>query len=1105
MASPSTNRTGFSLLIAALLVCIAAPGDSQAQYFRFGKNKVQYQDLEWSYIQSTHFDIFYYNDAYDLAVFTARAAEDAYLQISSLFRYRLSERIPLIVYKSHNDFVVTNAVDLPIYSEGIGGVTELFKNRVAIPFMGDLRDYRRVLHHELVHAVLNDMFYGGSIQSILQNNLRLRIPLWFNEGLAEYSALGWDTNSDMYVRDAILTDDLPPIQYLSGYYAYRGGQSVWDFVATQYGKDKINEILQRLRMSRSIEESFKHSTGLSLDELSERWHQSLREVHYPELAARENLDQAARILISREDGHMNTSPALSPRGDLLAFVSTRGSFFDVYLASVSEGTVLKKLINGQDNSDFESLRILTPGLSWSPDGRQIAIAVKSKHTEAIAVVDVASGEVQHYRTPDVDQIFSVAWNPRGHQIAFSGTQNGRSDIYLLDIGTSNLVRLTDDPYSDHEPAWRPDGRTIVFHSDRGDQVHTSAGRYSNAFDHDFSRYDLYMIDVDANDPEASGGIQRLTRGDRWDNLSARFGSDPNLLLFVSDRNGIYNLYEKHLLTGAERPLTDVVRGVMQVALSGDGNRAAIVSLRKGVPSIYILNDPFNRTLENDALAPNVWAQRVHYDSTHQAPALAVSSASVRQNNPFVRSAQEDGNLMRWNDRLAQRREIEQILAESDPNRTESGSAIDHQTTDSTAYGSVRVDFRTYVFDEPHEETTRNTEDRFEIHDPFNPPDNLNEDGSFREKKYRLRFSPDIVYGTAGYDVLYGVQGVTQMLFSDMLGDHQIFVATNLLIDLRNSDYVITYAYLPRRIDWSISSYHISRLLPDFNRFTYYRYRQYGTSIAASYPLDKFRRIDAEAYVLGVSQTDIGEPERPTATRLMLYPSLSYTLDFTSPGRVAPVGGRRLAFNISGSPVSFRGGTSEFLTFLGDARFYTSFGGGSYSFAFRLSGGTSIGPGQQLFFSSGTQNWINRRFDDENGFPIDEVSDFIFARPVLPMRGYDINARNGSNFALANIEFRYPIVAALLPGPLPFLPLYNLHGTAFVDAGGIWGGRGDDARFRLLSTGEDGNKRLDDAMIGIGLGIRTILLGFPIRVDYAWPHDGQSFGSRRLYLSVGLDF
>jgi hypothetical protein len=271
-------RRASILFLGLFLAVLAAAPAAEAQYFRFGKNKVHYQEREWFFIQSEHFTVYFYEGGQYLADFTAREAERAYAQISRLFQYRIARPIPLIAYLSHGDFAVTNAVDLPTYSEGIGGVTELFKNRIAIPFTGDYQQYRSTVHHEIVHAVINDIYYGGSLQAVIQNNIQTQIPTWFNEGLAEYAAQGWDTESDMYVREAILNDHLAPIDYLSGYYAYRGGQGVWDYIAEQYGPEKIGEILQRLRLSRSVEGAFQRSTGLSVDELSERWHQSLREI-----------------------------------------------------------------------------------------------------------------------------------------------------------------------------------------------------------------------------------------------------------------------------------------------------------------------------------------------------------------------------------------------------------------------------------------------------------------------------------------------------------------------------------------------------------------------------------------------------------------------------------------------------------------------------------------------------------------------------------------------------------------------------------------------------------------------------------------------------------
>src|SRR5688500_11285878 len=163
----------------------------------FGKNKVQYKDFDWKYIQSPHFNIYYYQGGRDLAEFAAEQSEIALTSIERTMRYDITNRISILIYNSHNDFQQTNAVSsyLP---EGVGGVTELFKNRVIMPFEGSYELFRHVLHHELVHAVVNDMFTGGSYQALLTGG-GMQIPSWMNEGLAEYESLkGLDIETDMF-------------------------------------------------------------------------------------------------------------------------------------------------------------------------------------------------------------------------------------------------------------------------------------------------------------------------------------------------------------------------------------------------------------------------------------------------------------------------------------------------------------------------------------------------------------------------------------------------------------------------------------------------------------------------------------------------------------------------------------------------------------------------------------------------------------------------------------------------------------------------------------------------------------------------------------------
>jgi Tol biopolymer transport system component len=1083
------------LLVAMTGVALSAAPSVHAQYFRYGKNKVQYENRSWFYLRTEHFDIYYYEGGHELATFAAHAAEGAYEEVADLFSYEPSGPIPLLVYTSHNAFAVTNAVELPTYSDGIGGVTELFKNRVAVPFTGDYRDFRHVIHHELVHAVINDIYYGGSIRSIIANNIQTRIPLWFNEGLAEYSAAaGWDTDSDMYVREAVLEDNLQEIDQLGGFFAYRGGQGVWDYIAEQYGQEKIAEILQRLRLTRSVDRSFRKAIGLDVSELSQKWHRALKEIYFPEVAAREDLNETGRALITRKHGFYNTSPAMSPQGDRVAFITTRSGLFDVYVANTTDGEVHRRLIQGQISTAFESFRVLSPSLAWSPDGTTLAIAVKHGESDAVALVDVETGRVRHIRVEGAEQVFSVAWHPEGKKLAVSASTGPQSDIYAVDTAGERTVNLTNDLFSDHDPAWSPDGKFIVFQSDRGERtlLGLDAERGVRMLDHDYSQRSLYRL------VPGRGYVERLTNSGRWADSRPQFGQDEERFVFLSDRNGITNVYEKDLTTGLETPVTDVTVGLMQMSVSANGQRAALVSLHEGTPSIFMLRTPFGRTPSSEPiLRPNIWAQRVVPDGELQSPALTLAGSSQKRGNPFMRAAMHIPRPLALP-------ALAGLGGDEEPVRQVPPPAV---STDSLL-GDLRVDFRNYSFSPSFAEAAKDfVATRSGAPEQLSVRAVVDEHGEYAPRRYKLNFSPDIVHGAAGYDALYGVQGVTQMLFSDMLGNHRIVVATNLLIDLRNSDYILSYEYLPRRIDWITSGFHVSRLLADFGgeRPSYYRYRQYGLSVSASYPLSKFERVDGEVSLVGVNQTDITDALRPSEGRTLLIPRVTFTRDVTTPGYLYPIDGSRVAVSLSGSPFGLSGESVRFASVLADYRSYSSIFRGSYVFALRASAAASVGPQRQLFYTSGVLNWINRSFDDLNGLPIEDASDFILATPIVPLRGFDINARNGSYFGLVNAEFRFPLIAAMLPGPVPFLPLYNIQGQVFADAGVIWGGRGEEAGLSLTRLAENGETVFDDLLTSAGFGLRTIFLGYPVRFDFAWPFDGNRFGERRTYISLGLDF
>ena len=98
--------------------------------------------------------------------------------------------------------------------EGVGGFFEHRKGRVVIPYMGDLSAFRNVLTHELAHVfTFSKMMTPVRLKLI---NKPPTIPHWFSEGLAEWWSVGWDTRSEMVIRDRLVNGTLVPLTEVGG-------------------------------------------------------------------------------------------------------------------------------------------------------------------------------------------------------------------------------------------------------------------------------------------------------------------------------------------------------------------------------------------------------------------------------------------------------------------------------------------------------------------------------------------------------------------------------------------------------------------------------------------------------------------------------------------------------------------------------------------------------------------------------------------------------------------------------------------------------------------------------------------------------------------------
>jgi Tol biopolymer transport system component len=585
------------LLTSALLLFAA---DASA----FGKNKIVYDEFDWKIYSSTHFDVYYYEEARDSLQKVVNLAESAYDEISRKFDYQIENRIPLIYYATHSAFQQTNVI-LMFIPEGVGAFAEPVKKRMVLPI--DLPDEKlyALIKHELVHIFEYEIIFQGK----LGREIRVRPPLWLMEGLASFMAEDEDTTDLMVLRDAVVNDIVPSVgQDVGGFFAYRFGNAVFEFMTDRWGLEGLREFIYEYRNSigGSIERPLRRTFDLTLEEFDTQFRGWLRRQYLPALIAKgEPMEYGSPFRVS-ERRSQEMSPVPAPSGDLMAAFTTYKEDVDIALFNVPKRRIFRNISAGY-TTDYEHVvaQFLTTGpvmgrdVTFSPDGDRVAFFAKKERGRHLIIVNALSGKIEKSVRMDVEQQLNPAFSPDGRRVAFHGFRGNRADIYLYDNETETIVNLTDDEFFNAAPAFSPDGQWLVYAS--------VVDGYSKLF-----RLDL-------SNPERR---VQITRGE-WNDRDPWYSPDGKRIFFASDRptartlavleSGVldqatermredlktpppdeskfasYNIYSIHLENGQITQFTDVIGGSFTpVVFIGPEGKETLVfaSYYKGNWSLY---------------------------------------------------------------------------------------------------------------------------------------------------------------------------------------------------------------------------------------------------------------------------------------------------------------------------------------------------------------------------------------------------------------------------------------------------------------------------------------------------------------------------------------
>ena len=157
----------------------------------------------------------------------------------------------------------------------------------------------------------------------------------------------------------------------------------------------------------------------------------------------------------------------SPDGARIAFVSSRGGERELYLIN-SDGTGLAQITSSSSNPQLSG---------WSPDGQWLAFIVPEDDEEP-GIITLTPDGVNLIRLTTTRD-FEAQWSPNGKKIAFTSapetsstgdqgmsTGDGDLEIFVMDADGFNRIRLTNNDATDSQISWSPDGKKLVFVSDR---------------------------------------------------------------------------------------------------------------------------------------------------------------------------------------------------------------------------------------------------------------------------------------------------------------------------------------------------------------------------------------------------------------------------------------------------------------------------------------------------------------------------------------------------------------------------------------------------------------------------------------------------------------
>lgn len=1065
----------FSIGLIALLVGLSFGVVAQINQETFGKSRVQNRQFDWKFYASDNFELHFYAGGERTARLAIEFLEDEFSRITDIIGYPPINKTRILLYNNFSDMQQSNI--------GINGTEfdltgELISNSsyVEIAYTGESESFRKALSYQITRSYIFEMLFSGSSTDFFESAYFLSLPEWFVEGASLYVANGWDIEMDDYVRDFVGREKNIKLSRLKGEEAAIIGQSVWNYIVTRYGLRNMSNVLNLTRIIRNEENSVQNTLGVSFRKFTSDW-----QMFYAGGAEVVNNSYVPHNKESIEgrpkrNNFLGKEIKLNPEGSKAAYVSFNKGKYAVHLLDIANKKTTTVYTGGKNVLE-QRFDASIPVIGWQSNDI-LAIIDRAKSGLVLNLVTQSGKSEGSIELPQFEHVTEFNFAPDGLRIVMSAAVNGQNDLYLFTPSRNFLRRITNDIFDDRSPRFIPGTNSIVFSSNRlTDSLQTTTRSMQEISD--FSSLFVYSLDSTEN------VLTRITNTLTVDRNPVPINA--NEIIYASDQRGITNLYKLDINTRAFTQITNYNTSLVSFDVNARRNIYSYLTLQKGDKVALVEEFKLNQTFFSPL--------------TYRQQALQAKLIQERRSD-FEESIQ-----------------------------TEVSAPARSMVNLEAREGEIVINTESYVFDKQEERQSErpnvsgsilsNLRDRSQGSSRILGP--IDFESKFAIDNFQINFI---------IDPLRGFGPNANVRLSDVLENHTFNAGFYTSLDFSKGGEVFAeYTYRKYRPDFRVRYYRRNIRRDDSE--VQHKYVLDQIELLGSYPINNSLSIGLGPFVAQSFFYDQDPrllspglpPNLPNSESNNQYYGLKAEVIFDNAisQSVNIFHGTRAKATFS----QFESFDSESLSFSKlkvDIRHYQEIHR-DIIFAGRLNYGRFMGNGAKKFLLGGTNNWIFNTINDSDpdggsdplaNVPLRDNSDILFHEFSTSIRGYDLNSFNGTDFISFNAEIRMPIFSYLSKGPIASNFLRNFQLVGFYDLGSAWSdgkspftGQSSQNIEIIRPVGSPFQAVINNFdspwLQSYGLGARTVLLGYFLRFDLAYPIEQYSNPKPRLFVSLGLDF